>query len=79
MNHIWCFVIDVLVEMIVKKIWRFLAARARAWMDRVAADMLDMIGLGRAVKWMAGGFVAALGVLAGGIYLWARRSQAKAA
>ncbi len=79
MNHIWCFVIDVLVEMIVKKIWRFLASRARAWMDRVTADMLEMIGLGRAMRALAGGLPLVLCLAGGGIYLWTRRRQARTA
>ena len=79
MNHIWCFVIDVLVEMIVKKLWRALTLRAGAWMDRVAADVFEMTGFDRAVKWLAGGLAVMLCLAGGVICLSACRSKAKAA
>jgi len=79
MNHIWCFVIDVLVEMIVKKLWRALTSRAAAWMDHVTAEVFEMMGLDRAAKWLAGGLALALCFAGGGIYMWACRSKAKAA
>jgi hypothetical protein len=78
MKHIWCFVIDVLVEVIVKKVWRFMKPRAMAWLDCLAAEVLETTGFYNGLRRLAG--LAAMGVVlpAGAIYLLCWRSCSRA-
>lgn len=78
MHHILCFVIDVVVEMIAKRFWRLLTSRIAAAMDRVSADLLEMIGFNSAMKWLAGAMALTICFAGLAVYLTVFSGRAKA-